>query len=414
MKKNSKQQQTKSQQTKQQPAASRQHTKQPPKPQPPAGKPQTPFEQQLETERKHMRQSSEIGAVAGVDIGDKRSYVRLVGLDGELLEEVKLATNRAAIEKYFRSWPRLRVVLETGGHTNWMRRLIAGLGHEVLVADARQLRLISQSHAKNDRNDAYWLAELGRTNTDLLAPVAARDEHVEQHRSWLRGREPMVEARTKLVNSVRGIAKSHGIRLGPCGMMQWVATVQECPAVLRTILDPMARIIVELSREINELDRHLDKLGKEQYPATQLLRTVDGAGPLTSLAYVLELNNDVGRVKRSRQMGAVVGCRPKQRDSGESSPELSITKAGNPMLRRLLVQSSQRILGPFGLESDLRSWGLGLAARGKKRAKRRAVVAVARKLAVVLHAMWRNNEAWKPFRNGEPAETTVATAAAAR
>ena len=257
MKKNSKQQQTKSQQTKQQPAASRQHTKQPPKPQPPAGKPQTPFEQQLETERKHMQQSSEIGAVAGVDIGDKRSYVRLVGLDGELLEEVKLATNRAAIEKYFRSWPRLRVVLETGGHTNWMRRLIAGLGHEVLVADARQLRLISQSHAKNDRNDAYWLAELGRTNTDLLAPVAARDEHVEQHRSWLRGRETMVEARTKLVNSVRGIAKSHGIRLGPCGMMQWVATVQECPAVLRTILDPMARIIVELSREINELDRHL-------------------------------------------------------------------------------------------------------------------------------------------------------------
>ena len=189
MKKNSKQQQTKSQQTKQQPAASRQHTKQPPKPQPPAGKPQTPFEQQLETERKHMQQSSEIGAVAGVDIGDKRSYVRLVGLDGELLEEVKLATNRAAIEKYFRSWPRLRVVLETGGHTNWMRRLIAGLGHEVLVADARQLRLISQSHAKNDRNDAYWLAELGRTNTDLLAPVAARDEHVEQHRSWLRERE---------------------------------------------------------------------------------------------------------------------------------------------------------------------------------------------------------------------------------
>ena len=311
MKKNSKQQQTKSQQTKQQPAASRQHTKQPPKPQPPAGKPQTPFEQQLETERKHMRQSSEIGAVAGVDIGDKRSYVRLVGLDGELLEEVKLATNRAAIEKYFRSWPRLRVVLETGGHTNWMRRLIAGLGHEVLVADARQLRLISQSYAKNDRNDAYWLAELGRTNTDLLAPVAARDEHVEQHRSWLRGRETMVEAHTKLVNSVRGIAKSHGIRLGPCGMMQWVATVQECPAVLRTILDPMARIIVELSREINELDRHLDKLGKEQYPATQLLRTVDGVGPLTSLAYVLELNNDVGRVKRSRQMGAVVGCRPK-------------------------------------------------------------------------------------------------------
>ena len=380
MKKNSKSQQSNSQQSKQ-------HSTQQAKPQPQACKEQIQFAQQLEAERQRMQQSNEISAVAGVDIGDKRSYVRLVGLDGELIEEVQIPTRPAAIEKYFRSWPRLRVVLETGGHTNWMRRLIAGLGHEVLVADARQLRLISQSDAKNDRNDAYWLAELGRSNPDLLAPVAARDEHVEQHRSWLRGRETMVEARTKLVNSVRGIAKTHGIRFGQCGMMQWVARVWECPDVLRTILEPMARIIVELSREINELDRRIEKLGKEQYPATQLLRSVDGVGPLTSLAYVLELNNDVGRVKRSRQMGAVVGCRPKQRDSGESSPELSITKAGNPMLRRLLVQSSQRIIGPFGLESDLRSWGLGLAARGKKRAKRRAVVAVARKLAVVLHAM---------------------------
>ena len=380
MKKNSKSQQSNSQQSKQ-------HSTQQAKPQPQACKEQIQFAQQLEAERQRMQQSNEISAVAGVDIGDKRSYVRLVGLDGELIEEVQIPTRPAAIEKYFRSWPRLRVVLETGGHTNWMRRLIAGLGHEVLVADARQLRLISQSDAKNDRNDAYWLAELGRSNPDLLAPVAARDEHVEQHRSWLRGRETMVEARTKLVNSVRGIAKTHGIRFGQCGMMQWVARVWECPDVLRTILEPMARIIVELSREINELDRRIEKLGKEQYPATQLLRSVDGVGPLTSLAYVLELNNDVGRVKRSRQMGAVVGCRPKQRDSGESSPELSITKAGNPMLRLLLVQSSQRIIGPFGLESDLRSWGLGLAARGKKRAKRRAVVAVARKLAVVLHAM---------------------------
>ena len=407
MKKQSKSQQTNSQQ-------SQQHTtQQQAQPQPQAGKEQMQFAQQLEAERQRMQQSNEISGVAGVDIGDKRSYLRLVGLDGELLEEVQIPTRPAAIEKYFRSWGRLRVVLETGGHTNWMRRLVAGLGHEVLVADARQLRLISQSCAKNDRNDAYWLAELGRTNTDLLAPVAARDEPVEQHRSWLRGRETMVEARTKLVNSVRGIGKSHGIRFGQCGMMQWVATVRECPAVLLTILEPMARIIVELTREINELDRRIEKLGKEQYPATQLLRTVDGVGPLTSLAYVLELNNDVGRVKRSRQMGAVVGCRPKQRDSGESSPELSITKAGNPMLRRLLAQSSQRILGPFGLESDLRNWGLGLAARGQKRAKRRAVVAVARKLAVLLHAMWRKNEKWKPFPNGEPAETTVATAATA-
>jgi transposase len=405
-----KQQQRKSQQTNQQRAASEQQAAE----RPPAGQPRTPFVEQLETKRKQMQESNEIGGVAGVDIGDKRSYVRLVGLDGELLEEIKIPTRPAAIEKYFRSWPRLRVVLETGGHTNWIRRLIAELGHEVFVADARQLQLISQSYAKNDRNDAYWLAELGRTNTDLLAPVEPRGQQVEQHRSWLQGRETLVGARTKLINSLRGIAKSHGIRFGPCGMTKWAAAVEEqCPAVLQTILKPMARIIAALTQEINELDRRLEKLGKEQYRVTQLLRTVDGVGPLTSLAFVLELNNDVGRVKRSRQMGAVVGCRPKQRDSGESSPELGITKAGNPMLRRLLVQCSQRILGPFGVDSDLRRWGLQLAARGKKRAKRRAVVAAARKLAVLLHAMWRKNEAWKPFPNGEPAAVPAIAASAA-
>ncbi len=360
MKKNSKSQQTKSQQT---------------KPQQRASKPQTPFKQQLESERKRLQQAGEIGGVAGVDIGDKRSYVRLVGLDGELLEEVKVSTRPAPIEKYFRSWPRLRVVLESGGQTNWIRRLIAGLDHEVLVADARQLRLISQSYAKNDRNDAYWLAELGRTNPALLAPLEPRGQQVEQHRSWLKGRQTLVESRTKLFNGVRGIAKSHGIRCGPCGMTKWAAAVeQQCPAVLQTILEPMARIIVALTREINELEQRLEKLGEQQYPATQVLRSVDGVGPLTSLACVLEWNNEVGRVKRSRQMGVVVGCRPKQRDSGESSPELGITKAGNGQLRRLLVQSSQSIIGPFGLDSDLRRWGLQLAARGKKRAKRRAAL----------------------------------------
>ena len=289
--------------------------------------------------------ASEMG-VAGVDIGDKRSYVCLVGLDGELLQEVKVSANPAAIEKCSRSWPRLRVVLESGGQTNWIRRLIAGLDHEVLVADARQLRLISQSYAKNDRNDAYWLAELGRTNPALLAPVEPSGQQVEQHRSWLTRRETLVGARTNLVNSVRGISKSHGIRFGQCGMTKWAAAVEKkCPVVLQTILEPMARIIAALTQEINELERRLEKLGKEQYQVTQLLRSVDGVGPLTSLAYVLELNNDVGQVKRSRQMGAVVGGRPKQRDSGESSPELGITKAGTGQLRRLLVQASQRILG---------------------------------------------------------------------
>ena len=129
-----------------------------------------------------------------------------------------------------------------------------------------------------------------------------------------------------------------------------------------------------------------------------LLRQVPGVGALTALTYVLTLE-DPARFADPRAVGSYLGLRPRQADSGDLSPQLHVTKAGDEMLRRLLVGAAHYILGPFGPDTDLRRWGLGLAARGGKRGKRLAVVAVARKLSVLLLRLWATGEAYEPLRN---------------
>lgn len=346
-----------------------------------------------------------LAGIAGIDIGDQRCHLRLINFDGELIDETQITTRAAALEKYFRRWPRLRIVIEAGTHSNWIRRTLAGLGHEVLVANPRRLRVIAQSYSKNERHDAWWLAELGRTNLDLLSPTEPRSVQCEQHRLWLHSRESLVEARTKLINSLRGMAKSQGLRLGTCGPTKWVSKVREhCPRELHPALLALARSIAALTREIRQLEKQLEQLADQIYPVTARMRQVNGVGALTTLAYVLVLDNDAGRLKRSRQAGALVGLRPKQHDSGQSAPQLGITKCGDKLLRRLLVQSAQYQLGPFGQDSAIRRWGLKLAAGTNRRAKRRAVVAVARKLAVLLHVLWSKEVDYDPFHGAAPAE----------
>ena len=282
MKKNSKQQTDKNRTDKH---ATNQTDSSQPKP-----RPLTQLEQQLAQQRIQMQQDNEIAAVAGVDIGDKRCFVRLTDLAGESLEECQIPTRPEALERWFRRWPRLRVVIETGGHSNWIRRRLAALAHDVLVADARQLRLISQSDSKNDRNDAYWLAELGRTNPALLNPVAPRKLETEQQRTLLRAREALLECRTKLKGSLRGMAKSHGIRLGQCAQTQWVERVREaCPEVLHAALLGLATQIESLGATIREYDKQIVALGK-RYAAVERLRTIGGVGPLTALTFVLALD----------------------------------------------------------------------------------------------------------------------------
>ena len=344
----------------------------------------------------------------GVDLGDRDS--RWCGGDGsgEVVEEGRLRTTEAGFRRRFGGTDRSRVVLEVGTHSPWVSRLLEELGHEVLVANPRQLRLIYRNDRKSDRVDAEYLARIGRLDPKLLSPVSHRGRQTQVALAVLRSRTVLVGARTRLVNHVRGAVKSVGGRLPGCSTASFPRQVRgHVPVELEGALVPLLAEIARLTRQIRRYDRRIERLCQESYPETGVLRQVAGVGPITALCYVLTLEDPM-RFPTSRSVGTYLGLVPKQRDSGRSEPQLRISKAGDPELRRLLVGSAQYILGPFGPDTELRRWGLKLAERGGKAAKKRAVVAVARKLAVLLHRLWLTGEVYEPIRTEETEEMEAA------
>lgn len=349
------------------------------------------------------RSRVESGMTVGLDLGDKFSHFCVLDASGEILETGRVATTRKGLLQRFVHLPSSRVALEVGTHSPWVERLLSELGHEVLVANARKLRLIYQNESKNDRLDAEQLARLARVDPKLLHTIRHRDQASQEAMAVLRSRHALVEARTKLVNHVRGAVKSFGSRIKRCSAASFhKQAAAQIPEGLRPALTAVLEVIADLTRKIRRYDQQIEQLSEQCYPQTSLLREVPGVGPLTALWYVLTIG-DPHRFSRSRSVGAYLGLRPRQSQSGDNDPELPITKTGDVELRRLLVTSSQYILGPFGPDTDLRRWGLALAARGRRSAKKRAVVAVARKLSVLLHALWINAEVYEPLRNGEAA-----------
>jgi len=315
--------------------------------------------------------------------------------DGEVLEEGRVRTSEEAFRRHWEAEPRQRIVMETGTHSPWISRLLRGFGHQVIVANARKVRAISENESKNDRQDAEMLARLGYCNPRLLKPIQHRSAERQRDLNLIRARDTLVRARTMLINSMRGLVKSAGGRLPPASSESFAARVSAAvPAELGTATHPLLHQIAGLTVEIRGLDQAIEKLA-ERYPEIRILRTAPGVGPVIAAAYVLTLDG-VDAVEHSRSVGAFLGLRPKQSQSGDSDPEHNISKTGNIYLRRLLVQAAQYILGRFGPDSALRRWGLKLA-QGGKRTKKRAVVAVARKLAVLLHHLWRTGQHYQPF-----------------
>jgi transposase len=270
------------------------------------------------------------------------------------------------------------------------------------------VRLIVKSRRKDDRIDARTLARLARIDPELLSPVQHRSAQAQLHLTEIRARAGLVSARTALVNAARGLVKSHGERLRKCGTFQVSREITSgLSTELREALQPLLREVESLNERIQEYDRRIEKMAKEKYPETALLKQVKGVGDLIATTYVLTLE-DRHRLRKSRDAGCFVGLQPGRRNSGESEPQMRISKEGDEYLRTLLVQGAHYILGPFGEDSDLRRWGGKLAARGGKNAKKRAVVAVARKLAVLLHRLWVSGEVYEPLRNSQKAMSTAA------
>jgi transposase len=337
---------------------------------------------------------------AGLDIGDKYSYLCLIDQEsGEVVEEGRLRTTPEALRRRFASEQPLRIAIEAGTHSPWVSRVLEECGHEVLVANARKLRLIYANKRKTDEVDAENLARLARLDPKLLYPLKHRGEECQAHMAIIRSRQALVGARTQLVNHVRGAVKSFGGRLPKCPARSFHNRAPgHIPEALLPALGPVLETIGSLTERIRDYERQLEAISKEHYPETDLLRQVEGVGPLTALTFVLTLE-DPYRFERSRSVGAYLGLVPATDHSGDRDPQKRISKEGDEMLRKLLVGSAHYILGPFGSDSDLRRHGEKIASRGGKNAKKRAAVAVARKLAVLLHSLWVTAEVYDPLYN---------------
>jgi transposase len=344
--------------------------------------------------KKNSKMQEMRGETIGIDLGDKVSRYCMVDQDGEVMEEGGFRNQASSIEKHF-SGERRRIALEAGAQSAWISRELERLGHEVIVANARQLKWITASDTKNDLVDARKLALLARADVRLLAPVEHRSTEQQAELAVIRARDAILRARTMLINSARGIAKGFGVRL-PKSITATFGrrALQELPVHLKVALGGVLAQIDALSREIAGYDQSIGQLAA-QHPELERLTSIPGVGTLTGLTFALTLGR-AERFSHSRDVAGFLGLRPKQRQSGERDPQLGISKSGDRYLRKLLVQCAHHILGHYGKDSALRRWGLA-KSEGGSRATLRAIIAVARKLSVVLHRLWVTGELYQPF-----------------
>ena len=336
-----------------------------------------------------------------LDLGDRWSWYCVLDEAGNVVGEQRVSTSAKAMREVFGRMPHSRMALETGTHSPWVSRLLNELGQEVIVAHARNVRLIGESRCKDDRLDARTLARLARIDPQLLCPVKHRSAQAQADLTVIRARAGLVRARTAVVNTARGLAKSYGERLRGCNVRNMNPEKAEgLSPELQAALEPLLAAAESLSERIREYNERIEALAERSYPEVALLKQVKGVGTLIGLTFLLTLE-DPHRFRKSRDVGCYLGLQPGRRNSGQSQPQMHISKEGDPYLRTLLVQGAQHILGPFGPDCDLRRWGLKLAERGGKNGKKRAIIATARKLAVLLHRLWVSGEVYEPLHNSK-------------
>jgi transposase len=332
----------------------------------------------------------------GMDLGDKNHEVCILDEAGVVKERRKMANNKEAVVKCFEEYRGALVAIEAGTHSAWVSRVLESLECEVLVGNPRKLRMIWASRNKNDVADAEMLGRVARFDRALLYPIHHRGPEAQQDLALLKARDMLVSIRTDLVNHVRGSVKSMGYRIAGCSTDSFARKARESlPTELTPALLPVVEEIEALTKRIRAYDKQVSSLIEERHPDAKRLSQVSGVGPLTSLGFVLSLE-EASRFKKSRTVGAYLGLTTRRDQSGETDKQLRVTKNGDEYVRRLLVGCAHYILGPFGPECDLRRFGEKLAKRGGKNAKRRAIVAIARKLSVLLHRLWVTGAEYDP------------------
>lgn len=330
--------------------------------------------------------------IIGVDLGDIKHAICVTDKNGgAILKEY-------FITKLMNTYPNSLVAIEVGTHSPWISRFLNELGAEVVVAKARKLRAIYTNERKCDELDARMLAKIARLDIDLLYPIKHGTEDQQRDSLLIKLRNSLTKQRVSNVLTVRFTLKSLGIRLKSVSTSAFANNARkqlaDQPEILR-LIDSTLIILDALNEQLKRLDKQIVELIDRKYPAAQQLRKIPGVGPITSLAFVLHISNPES-FNKPRDVGAYLGLVPRRDQSGKIDKQLPISKTGNTYLRCLLVQASQYILGHFGPDCDLKTHGLKLASRGGKAAKRKAVVATARKLSVIMLTLWQNQSDYNP------------------
>jgi transposase len=338
----------------------------------------------------------------GIDLGDKYSHICILNSDSTIHQQCAIRTIKSHFQSFFTPYSGATVALEAGTHSSWTSHMLDALGLTVYVAHPSKVRAIWKTDFKDDERDAIMLAQIAQFNPKMLHPITHRSHDTQMDLAVIKARDALIRTRTGLINHIRGTIKQFGLRIQSCSApafaKQFNLQIDEIPEMLIPAFLPLVKFIDELSEQIRSYDKQIARLCQTKYPETEALRQIKGVGPVTALAFVLFIESPE-RFPDHRRVGAFLGLVPRRDQSGSVDKQLRITKAGNPYLRRLLVGCVHYIMGPNGPESDLKIFGEKLCERGGKNAKKRAVVAVARKLSVLMLALWSTGEVYEPLRH---------------
>lgn len=334
----------------------------------------------------------------GIDVHKSYSRISTIDEEGIEVESAKIETTEPALRRYFGGRDTMRIVLESGAHSNWISRVLEDCGHEVIVAHARRIQLIAENHKKTDKIDAELLARLLRADLKLLTESYVRGEEAERVRTALKARKHLVECRTKISNAIRGLLAKTGHQLDSCTVRTIPQTLGEAeiPEGLKAVLAPLGFTVFALTGWIDKMDRQLEEIA-EDFEIVDVFREICGVGTKTALAYAATIE-DPFRFRRSNQVGAYFGMTPSVDNSGnEETGENNtgrITKRGDGFVRSMLVQAAQTMLQEGRPDSELRRFGKRIE---RKKGKKKAAVALGRKLSTVMHTLWVTGRDYERF-----------------
>ena len=336
----------------------------------------------------------------GMDVSDRKTQVCVMAGDGKspkIVMETAIPTTREGLAKFLSTQDRSTpVAFGTGTHCRWMDEVAGGLGFKVHVANPCRLRMMTESKTKNDVNDARMLARLALSDPGLLHPVKLRGAGHQRMINLHEMRNLLVKQRTGIVVQLRAIAKSMGFRIArrrAAGFHNLDG--KAWPEGFRDIAWPMLKNLGQLAVTIKTYEKRIRELaGTPAFKAqVDRLMEIRHVGLYVATGFVAVTGGDMDRFGKPGDVGPWLGITPKQDQSGDVDRQCHITKAGSPFMRRLLVESAQTVLRDCSVDTDLKAKGLRICARGAKMAKRKAVTAVARSLAVLMVAMLKKPDA---------------------